>query len=172
MALGGVVLLPPWLCHRFRGRAANPVPLELQARCWLLGVTSGSPSSLVPSAYLVTWFWGVGASQSSVSTSAGAKDLVWQTVIPQQRTRVKALQQELHLLQEDRPNCNLVHHPHRYFELEYLTCAKCTLSSLYWPWCSSDYLVKKHSNKPQLFFQYSCCHFYFCCCSGCLCLGR
>ena len=39
MALGGVALLPPWLRHRFRGHAANPVPLASQASCWLLGVT-------------------------------------------------------------------------------------------------------------------------------------
>lgn len=76
MALGGVALFLPWRCHRFGGHAENPVPLESQAGRWLLGVTSGSPSLLVPSTYLVTWFWHVGAPQRSVSTSAGAKGLV------------------------------------------------------------------------------------------------
>lgn len=51
MALGGVALLPPWLCHRFRGCAVNPVPLEPRTGCWLLGVTSGSPFLLV----LIRW---------------------------------------------------------------------------------------------------------------------
>lgn len=123
-------------------------PLEPRAGRWLLGVTSGSPSPLVLRTRLASRLQGVGDPQSSVGTSASAKGLVGQTVIPQHRARVKMLQWKPHLLQ-DRPNCNLAHHPGTYLELEYLTCGGCTLSSPYWTWCPLDYLVKKaHKQNP------------------------
>lgn len=69
-----------------------------------------------------------------------------QAVTPQQRTGGKMLWWDLHHLQEDRPNWCLVHHPHRYLELELTSSLTLVFLGLF---------CKKKPTQTKLSFSFS-----------------